>query len=132
MMGHDIGDGFTARYVHERVYVQKVRDFHFPRGLGWVSVLSPTGGRTHCMILDPDGTQVAHGIATCRPDEHYKKAFGRMIALARAHDERDGAAMKRESGHQRRKRHDEEREEGSRLSVKNAQEARKVRKAAKK
>jgi hypothetical protein len=37
--------------------------------------------------------------------------------------------MKRETGHQRRKRHDEERAKGVRLPIKESQAARKERKA---
>lgn len=47
-------------------------------------ILTPTGGKTICTLIDKGGNFVVQGVALCNPAENYNKAIGRSIALGRA------------------------------------------------
>ena len=76
----EIPAGHRVRYKHERAYYDKGPFAHIHDSYS----LLPQGGKTIARIIDPEGNEIARGEAVCRPDENFKKAMGREIALGRA------------------------------------------------
>lgn len=97
-MKHEVPEGVVVRFGHGRRAKDDWGHWHRKKE-GWgrwdpegttdghrthsSDEISTHGGRTHCKLTLPDGTEI-FGVAECSGRDQYNKKIGRDIALGRA------------------------------------------------